>query len=153
MCFPFPVEDLAVGVGERWNHGESLKGPLMHWMRSLFDKEVNLMRGAPNPYQIEVGLLVNSSHNTRMPPCHCVLTISAKSNDFALPVWKECIKNALDHCSNVWWGMPIIEWHCHQISVVQLAIGTKMNSNIKIQNWSMCRAITSKRECPNLLRF
>ena len=73
------------------------------------------MRGTPNLHQIEVGLLVDSSHNTRMLPCHCVLTISAKSNDFALSVWKECIKNALDHCSNVQCGILIIEWHRHQM--------------------------------------
>ena len=73
------------------------------------------MRGTPNLHQIKVSLLVDLSHNTIMLPCHCVLTFGAKSNGFATSVWKECIKKALDHCSNVQFSMPIIEWHCHQM--------------------------------------
>jgi hypothetical protein len=137
--------------------GDLIKQSVNQGMINIFHDKINLMKRTPDAHELGLRLVINLCYYTSVSPSHRVLTIGAKSNNLRLSACIQRIQNATNHGSNVLYCMTIVKGHydqvqCDQVKILQGAIGTNADLDVKVRHRLMCGAINSKRERPDTKR-
>jgi hypothetical protein len=126
--------------------GSLIEQFVIQGMTDVLHDEINLMKRTLNAHELGLKLMINSCYYTSVSPSHRVLTIGAESNNFRLLACIQRIQNATNQGSNVLYYMTIIKGHCDQVQILQGAIGTNTDSDVKVRHKSMRGAISNKCE-------
>ncbi len=62
--------------------GGLIEQSVIQRMTDVLHDEIDLMRRTPDAHELGLTLVINSCYYTSVSPSHCVLAISAESNNF-----------------------------------------------------------------------